>query len=139
MKAVRPLRAVPLVVLACAFPAPALAGTAGNSLTGGAGNDVLVGDDEAGDPGSGNDTMDGGIGADTLRGGDGIDTAGYAHRASAVTVTLDDVAGDGQAGEHDNVRSDVENVVGGAGGDAITGSATRNVLVGGNVAALVSA
>jgi Ca2+-binding RTX toxin-like protein len=109
-----------------------LIGAAGDdSLVGGAGADRLLGDREAGDPGSGNDTLDGGAGADTMRGGDGIDTATYASRAHPVTVTLDDVAGDGEAGENDNVRSDIENVVGGARDDVLAGSATANVLVGG--------
>ena len=109
-----------------------LAGAAGDDmLSGGPGNDLLLGDDEAGGPGSGNDVLDGGAGADTLRGGDRIDTAVYASRAQPLTVTLDDAAGDGQSGEGDNVRSDVENVVGGAGDDALSGSETANAIAGG--------
>jgi Ca2+-binding RTX toxin-like protein len=109
-----------------------LVGAAGDDrLTGGAGNDVLRGDDETGASGSGNDTLDGGAGADTLRGGDGVDTASYASRTTAVTVTLDDAPGDGQAAENDNVRSDIENVAGGAGADTLAGSATANALTGG--------
>ena len=83
-------------------------------LTGGAGNDLLDGGD---DPGSGNDTLDGAGGADELRGGDGTDTATYASRSNAVTVSPDDIADDGEAGEGDNVRSDVENLIGGSGAD----------------------
>src|SRR5947207_1425392 len=50
--------------------------------------------------------------------------------ANTVTVTLDGKAGDGEAGENDNVGTDVENVNGGAGNDVLTGSDADNVLAG---------
>jgi hypothetical protein len=109
-----------------------LVGGAGDdALRGGAGDDTLLGEDQAGGANSGNDTLDGGPGNDTLRGGDGIDTATYAGRTTQVTVTLDDRADDGSAGERDNVRSDVENAIAGASDDTLVGSATANVLTGG--------
>lgn len=98
--------------------ASVLVGAAGDdTLVGGAGADLLNGGDLAGSAGSGNDTLDGGGGPDELRGGDGIDTVSYATRTAGVTVSPDDVADDGQAGELDNVRSDVETLLGGAGDD----------------------
>ncbi|HEX8104185.1 MAG TPA: hypothetical protein VF533_16320 [Solirubrobacteraceae bacterium] len=99
------------------------------NLTGGAGNDHLVGDDDA-------NVFDGGPGADLVLGGFGLDTITYASRTAAVSVKLDQTANDGgtidqKAGstERDNVY--VDNVIGGAGADAITGNADPNVLTGG--------
>jgi Ca2+-binding RTX toxin-like protein len=48
-----------------------------------------------------------------------------------VTVSLDGSAGDGQAGEGDNVGTGIDNVVGGDGNDYITGNAGANSLTGG--------
>jgi Ca2+-binding RTX toxin-like protein len=96
-----------------------LAGAAGDdTLVGGAAADLLSGGDLAGSAGSGDDTLDGRGGPDELRGGDGSDTVSYATRTAAVTVSPDDVADDGQAGEQDNVRSDVESLLGGTGDDS---------------------
>lgn len=107
-----------------------------NTLTGGAGADTLDGDD-------GVDTLNGGDGDDTLlagssdadadvfNGGAGTDTVSYASRTTALTITIDGTANDGAA-ETDNVKTDVENVIGGAGNDTITGSALANVLTGGD-------
>jgi Ca2+-binding RTX toxin-like protein len=92
-------------------------------LAGGDGNDKLTG-------GFADDILNGGAGADTLNGGGGRDTADYSDRTNPVTVTLDGKAGDGEAGENDNVGSDVENVSGGAGNDVLTGSDADNVLAG---------
>jgi hypothetical protein len=96
-----------------------------DSLSGGAGNDALQG-------GGGRDTLRPGTGADQVHGGEGFDVATYGERTQPLTITLDDVAGDGEAGESDNVRGDVEDLVGGAGDDVLTGSAAGNVLAGGD-------
>jgi Ca2+-binding RTX toxin-like protein len=48
---------------------------------------------------------------------------------AAVTVSLDNVANDGQAGENDNAR-DAESVIGGAGNDVLVGNTARNTLRG---------
>jgi Ca2+-binding RTX toxin-like protein len=95
-------------------------GNAGNdTLNGSAGNDGLFGDDN-------NDTMNGGSGADSFNGGGGFDTATYATRTIGVRVTLDNLANDGQPAtidrpaEGDNVHTDVEHVIGGAGNDFIS-------------------
>lgn len=82
-------------------------------------------------------------GADDVSGGSGIDTLEYGDpgsptfgglaisgRDTPVVVDLDDVADDGAAGEGDNARTDVENVVGGAANDTLTGDGDANVLSG---------
>ena len=104
-----------------------LDGGAGNdTLNGGAGNDNMWGD-------FGNDTFDGGTGADNMVGGSGTDTATYASRAVGVTVSLDNAANDGQAGEGDNVSATTENVIGGNGNDTISGTnGVASVFNGGN-------
>jgi FtsP/CotA-like multicopper oxidase with cupredoxin domain/Ca2+-binding RTX toxin-like protein len=104
-----------------------LNGRAGpDTLAGRAGNDTLNGND-------GNDSLESGTGADPMSGGPGTDTATYATRTSAVAVDIDGVADDGEVGEGDNVKTDVENVAGGTGPDSLTGNAaTDNTLNGGN-------
>ncbi|MEZ5099791.1 MAG: calcium-binding protein [Thermoleophilia bacterium] len=102
-------------------------------IVGGSGNDSLTGNNGANAlyGGPGNDQLAGGFGADLTSGGDGVDQVSYASRTSAVTVTLDDVANDGEPGEGDDVRADVENVLGGSGADVLRGSAGANTLNGG--------
>jgi Ca2+-binding RTX toxin-like protein len=124
-------------------------GAGGDALDGGPGDDVVNGaepnligadgsDDLAGGPGSdsllgddGNDVLDGGPGPDRMSGGAGRDTADYESRASRVTVTLDGVANDGEAGERDNVLPNIEVVLGGTLGDDLTGDGDANRLDGG--------
>jgi len=85
--------------------------SAANVLQGGAGNDVLIG--RGGD--------------DTLDGGTGSDTAGFTEGA-AVTVSL--TAGTATGQGSDTLIS-VENVVGSANNDTITGNTGANVLIAG--------
>jgi Ca2+-binding RTX toxin-like protein len=103
-------------------------GAVGNdTLRGGAGDDLLFG-------GGGDDVLLGGVaadGADGFSGGAGNDTVDYGARASAITVTIDDVADDGAAGEGDNVGTDVEILKGGAGDDTLTGSPNADTIYGG--------
>jgi len=129
------------------------------NVLGGAGDDTLIGNDP--DPriaesprveprgwnrlmgGSGNDLLDGRFGPDVFEGGPGVDTVTYAARTAGVTATIDGVADDGDvAGPHggdlepvdgrrDNIETDVENVVGGAGDDVLMGDADANRLDGG--------
>lgn len=88
---------------------------------------------------SGNDNFVQGrfaAGADDIIGGAGIDTVSYSQRAGAVRVDQDGVADDGAvdaggASEGDNVRGDVENVLGGAGDDVLLGNGSVNLLSGG--------
>jgi len=102
-------------------------GPGNDTITGGLGNDTLYGD-------AGNDTFDEGAAAsgnDVINGGAGVDTVTYTARSNAVTVYLDGIAHSGETGETDKIATDVENVVGGGGGDTIYGSAADNVLDGG--------
>jgi Ca2+-binding RTX toxin-like protein len=94
-----------------------------DTLRGDAGNDSLEGGDA-------NDTMAGGTGLDTMSGEAGQDTVEYTTARSAVEVTLNDRRDDGERGERDNVRTDVENVSGGGLEDTFTGSRTANTLDG---------
>jgi Ca2+-binding RTX toxin-like protein len=68
--------------------------------------------------------------ATLVRGGGGRDTATYRFASGAKTVTLDNVANDGSGGEGDDVRTDVEVVVGGSSGDTLTGSGNGETLDG---------
>jgi Ca2+-binding RTX toxin-like protein len=86
---------------------------AANTILGLGGNDTLSGR-------FGDDVLDGGAGADDMNGGQGADTVSYQGRTGDVSVTLNGTADDGEAGEGDNARTSVENVLGGAGNDIIT-------------------
>jgi Ca2+-binding RTX toxin-like protein len=121
-------------------------GPGDDTLNGGGGNDRLdfpcVDPQEDQTPGA--DTLNGGAGddqlnggpprqpqdPDTLIGGDGTDTADFSQRTAPLTIALDGVANDGDAGEGDNVQADVENVIGGSDGDTLVGSGAANVLDG---------
>ncbi len=134
-------------------------GNGGNTLIGNAGDDDLRGGDSADflDMGAGDDTGTGGagndvythfasgFGADSMSGGPGRDYVYYSanacpndkdddfglvSRASAVRVTLDGVADDGEAGEGDNVLPDMEDVVGTQHDDTIIGNDGDNLLTG---------
>jgi uncharacterized delta-60 repeat protein len=106
-----------------------ITGNAGNdSITGGKATDYIFGaaDNDNLNGGVGNDWIDGNSGNDVMIGGDGFDTSNYSDRGSAVHVTLDGAANDGEVsvGEADNVQT--EEVLGGAGNDALTGSNTAS-------------
>jgi Ca2+-binding RTX toxin-like protein len=85
-------------------------GRAGDFISGGAGNDRLRGRD-------GDDTLVGGAGADEIAGGDGRDVADYSERTENLVIKVGTHADDGALHEHDNVRDDIEAVVGGSGND----------------------
>ena len=99
-----------------------------NSLNGGSGDDRL-------DGGAGADQLTGSTGADDLVGGSDFDRVAYPESGTPARqdqrITLDGVAGDGAAGENDNVRADVEDVSAGPGDDVIVGDAEANTLEGG--------
>lgn len=108
------------------------------NLVGGSGSDVIAGTAAANAlyGGDGNDVFYADAGADTYFGEAGTDEVTYADRTEAVTVGIgtyaDDGSGaDGPATARDNVRTDVENVVGGAGNDSLSGSTAANALRGG--------
>ena len=100
-----------------------LTGDAGvNRLTGGAGADALNG-------GAGDDTLIGGTGGDTLNGGDGQDTANYAAALDAVILNMA-TGGTGGDAAGDRFVS-IEQIVGSAFNDVITGNAGDNRFDGG--------
>ena len=137
-----------------------LGGSAGNdTLVGGGGNDVLYGDggiavdghdvimtftdvativaggigsDVAMMPGvDGNDLLEGGLGNDTIDGGGGTDRATYAHASGAVTVTLTASGGSSSGADGLDTLVSIENILGGAFNDTLTGNGQANVLDGG--------
>jgi Ca2+-binding RTX toxin-like protein len=122
-------------------PMTALGGEGNDRLTTGGGNDLVDGgignDTQLGGGGNdqlhggdGNDLLDGALGADVMHGGMGLDTVSYAMRATPVRVTLDNAPNDGTPatvstpGENDNVRLDVERVLGGRGNDFLSAAPT---------------
>jgi hypothetical protein len=136
-----PRRLLALIVLllisCCTLPnsssAQMLTGTDGDDFLVGtpAGETIMaLGGNDAVDGRGGRDDIDGGIGADDLHGGSGIDAVLYGGRALPVAVTLDNDANDGQAGEGDNARADIEQVFGGAAGDRLSGSRGADLLDG---------
>ena len=110
-----------------------LAGGEGDDVTlsGGTGNDSL-------DGGPGDDRLSGGTGTDDVRGGDGVDLATWfpfdvaTGKDLPVTISLNDVADDGIAGENDNARADVEDLATGDADDVITGSDAANEISSGD-------
>ncbi len=95
----------------------------GDTLIGNASDNLLRG-------GAGDDLLIGGAGADTLDGGVGNDTASYIGSAAGVQVDLS--AGTGHGGDAEgDVLSAIENVIGSAGDDTLTGDAAANTLSGG--------
>ena len=102
------------------------------NVTGSAHADHLTGDGGANliDGAAGDDTLVGGAGADTLIGGDGTDTADYSASPAAVTVDLE--AGTGHGGDAEgDILTGIENVIGSAFGDRLTGNGGGNRLDGG--------
>ncbi len=101
------------------------------NLLGSSGNDSLAGDAAANrlDAGAGDDLLEGGLGADTLQGGAGNDTASYA--ASSAGVNVDLKAGTANGGDATgDTLAGIENLVGSALADSLTGDDSDNRLVG---------
>jgi Ca2+-binding RTX toxin-like protein len=116
------------------------AGLVSSTLFGGAGNDTLVGgpqhdylsgqdgdDDLHG--GEGIDRLLGSGGADIFSGGGSLDQVSY-DTIAPLQLSIGDGANDGAAGEGDDIRDDVEWVIGGNGDDLIVGNANANRLEG---------
>jgi len=95
-----------------------------DTLTGNGAGNVLSGLD-------GNDLLNGGLGADTLDGGNGTDTASYASATDAVTVTLTATGGSSAGADGSDTLVSIENVVGSAFNDTLTGNNNANILNGG--------
>ena len=94
-----------------------------NYIHGAAGDDELQGR-------FGDDTLEGGAGADTLDGSGNTDTAAYFSSPSGVTVSLFNGAATGGHAEGD-VFLKIDNLIGSAFGDALTGSFSPNEIEGG--------
>jgi Ca2+-binding RTX toxin-like protein len=97
----------------------------GNFISGDAGNDTLNG-------GGGADTLEGGIGNDVMNGGAGIDLATYAAAGSAVTVSLLVAGAQNTLGAGTDKLSNIENLIGSAFHDKLTGNGGANLLSGGD-------
>jgi Ca2+-binding RTX toxin-like protein len=106
--------------------------TGNNTFVGGPGDQTLIGGDGEctlkGGPGD--DVLSSGTSDDVLRGGAGFDTVNYESHTHGIRVSLDGMPNDGVPGEHDNVGTDVEAVVGGQGNDRIVGNGKVNRLSG---------
>ncbi len=98
-------------------------GDGNDTLYGGFGADTLHGD-------AGNDIVFGGVGADAMFGGTGIDTLNYSDDPAGVSVNLATGIGSGGTAAGDTFEG-FENVIGGAGNDALTGDGLANALTGG--------
>ena len=106
-------------------------GPGADALAGGESADVLLGGEGADTlaGGAGDDVLDGGGGRDTIAGGAGTDRVNY-HEGPPVTVDLSVPGPAGPPGEPDTLEG-IEDVLGSAGDDILTGDAERNRLVGG--------
>ena len=108
-----------------------VAGAWSDTIQGAAGNDTLAGqggdDSLQGDAGA--DVLRGGAGNDLLDGGADVDTATFDEVQGAVQVDLELGMATGDGG--DDVLTDIENVIGSAGADEITGNGSMNILRGG--------
>lgn len=105
-----------------------------DTITGGAGNDVLYafnGNDII-KGGAGDDTIVGGAGADNIDGGTGFDIASFADQSSAINVTLG-TTGNGTVtlATGNDTLANIEGLIGGSGADILTGNALNNYLEGG--------
>jgi Ca2+-binding RTX toxin-like protein len=99
-------------------------GAGDDSLMGGTGNDLLEGS-------SGDDNLNSDLGADIMKGGAGWDLVYYGSRTKPLTLDLDGVKGDdGEKGEKDTISAEVEELIGGAGKDTLTGNAKANAIYG---------
>jgi Ca2+-binding RTX toxin-like protein len=110
-----------------------LCGNAGaNVLTGREGNDSLwgYGGGDTFDGGDGNDYLVGAAGADTFIGGAGIDTVSYNFATSGVVANLAAPAGNTGEAAGDSY-SGIENILGSAYNDTLTGNSGSNFLQGG--------
>ncbi|MFM8750271.1 beta strand repeat-containing protein, partial [Rhabdaerophilum sp.] len=104
----------------------ALTYTGGSAFTGAgnASNNTITG-------GLGNDLLEGGAGADVLNGGSGgIDTATYVNSSAGVTINLATNINTGGDAQGDTLTS-IENIVGSAFADVLTGDSSNNNLQGG--------
>ena len=107
--------------------------SAGDTITGGTGDDVLygLGGDDDINGGDGNDLIEGGLGADILDGGAGIDTVSYSTSSVGVTVNLGNNTTSGGDATGDTIAN-FENITGSVFNDNLFGGAANNILMGGD-------
>ena len=86
--------------------------------------DTLTGD-------TNDNVLEGGAGADSLSGGAGSDTASYEGDGAGVTVNLSTGSATDGNGDTDTLTG-IENVIGSAFNDTLTGTTGDNTLSGGN-------
>jgi Ca2+-binding RTX toxin-like protein len=99
-----------------------------DTLSGNDGNDVLIGlaGNDTLDGGNGNDLLRGGVGDDTLIGGAGDDTATYSDATVGVTVNLSLTSAQNTVGAGTDTLTGIENLIGSAFGDTLTGDTAAN-------------
>lgn len=105
-------------------------GSGDDTITGGKGHDTLdggSGNDDV-DADSGDDTIVAGYGNDSYNGGSGIDWIDYSAATTAVDINLHSHTATSDLGT-DTIWS-VENVIGSAQGDTLTGDKQENHLIG---------
>jgi Ca2+-binding RTX toxin-like protein len=107
---------------------------ANNEFSSQGGNDTILGlaGNDTINAGKGDDLLIGGAGADVLRGDDGTDAASYLGSTVGVSVVFNGIlyiatGGDAQG----DTLSGVENLIGSALADTLTGDADNNVIEGG--------
>jgi Ca2+-binding RTX toxin-like protein len=117
-----------------AIPARIDGGDNSDRIAGGPGRDTIIGGrgDDYIFGGDNRDFLDGGRGADDILGGSGKDIVDYSTRTAPLTIGLGTLPDDGEAGEADNVRTDVEIVFGGSGSDSMSTRSRINVEFYGN-------
>lgn len=96
----------------------------GLAITGNAGANTLTGTGF-------DDVLTGGAGNDVLAGGAGNDTASYADMSASVTVNLTLTKAQATGAGGSDTLTGIENLIGGAGNDVLTGNASVNRLEGG--------
>ncbi|WP_445571482.1 retention module-containing protein [Pseudomonas sp. E102] len=110
-----------------------LAGNGDNVLNAGGGDDVLSAGtgNNAMHGGAGDDVLYSGVGNDLLDGGTGNDTASYAHATAGVTVNLGLLAAQNTLGAGTDTLAGIENLVGSNFNDTLTGDGSGNRIDGG--------
>ena len=94
------------------------------NITGSDYNDTLTGN-------ANDNIINGGAGADIINGGAGVDTAAYSNSNAAVNVNL--TLATAQSGGHaqGDILSNIENILGSAYNDTLTGDSAANIIEGG--------
>jgi Ca2+-binding RTX toxin-like protein len=107
-----------------------IGGSGHDTLNGGAGNDYLYGGsgNAALNGGAGNDFLDGQAGNDALNGSTGLNTASYSDSAGAVSVSLATTRATGAAGS--DTLTDIQALEGSAFNDTLSGSNQNDVIFG---------